>query len=362
MTTESDFPLRTIYFYLTSECNLACRHCWIAPRFQNVRTATDYLPLPIIRSIVEQALPLGLTGIKLTGGEPLLHPEIPGILALAREHDLTVSVETNGTLVTPEIAEDMAKCKSINVSVSIDGIDAATHEWVRGVRGSFDAACAGIRTLVDAGIRPQVIMSLFRRNVEQIAPLVAMAEEMGSGSVKFNIVQPTARGVRVYHEGDALELEEVIRVGDWVDGTLARQCSIPLHFSTPPAFKPMGTLFGEGGCGCGSCGIRGILGVLGDGSYALCGIGEIVPEMIFGDARTDRLKDVWQNHPMLREIRSGLPRQLTGICQSCVMRGLCQGGCLAQNFSQNHDLWAPYWFCQKADEAGLFPASRLVER
>lgn len=362
MVSKDEYPLRTVYFYLTPECNLACRHCWIAPRYSNVTTASEYLPLPLFRSVIEQALPLGLTGIKLTGGEPLLHPDFMEILEIAREHDIEVTVETNGTLLTPELAESLARCKNLSISVSLDGVDAETHEWVRGVKGSFEAALGGIRTLVAAGIQPQVIMSLFRKNVDQVAALVSMVEEMGAGSVKFNIIQPGARGEQVYHDGEGLEIKKVIETGKWVDATLSREHEISLFYSLPPAFKPMGALFGERGCGCGQCGIRTILGVLGNGSYALCGIGETVPEMVFGNAATDRLEVVWKDHPVLREIREGLPNRLKGVCRTCAMKGVCLGSCLAQNYTQAHDLWSPFWFCSRAEEAGLFPETRVIER
>ncbi|MEN6343001.1 MAG: SynChlorMet cassette radical SAM/SPASM protein ScmF [Methanospirillum sp.] len=357
---DNDWPLRSIYLYLTPECNLACRHCWIAPRFKNVRTAEQYIPLPLISSVVRQALPLGLASIKLTGGEPLLHPDVPEILALAREHGLEVNVETNGTLVTPEFAASLARSGRRFVSVSLDGADAPTHEWVRGVPGSFDRACEGIRLLAEAGLRPQVIMSLFRQNVDQIALLVAMAEEMGAGSVKFNIVQPTARGVRVHEEGQALSIGELIAIARWVEGSLSKDVGIPLHVSIPPAFRPLGSLFGAGGAGCGRCTIRNILGVLGDGSYALCGIGETTPEMVFGHAARDSLETIWRTHPVIAEIRNGIPDRLKGICEECAMKGVCLGSCLAQNYSRSRDLWAPYWFCGKADEEGLFPPARRL--
>jgi SynChlorMet cassette radical SAM/SPASM protein ScmF len=360
--TQNDYPLRTVYFYLTPECNLACRHCWIAPRFMNATTATEFLPLPLLETVIDQAMPLGLTGIKLTGGEPLLHPNIMEVLDIARGHDLGVSVETNGTLVSREFAESLSRCKDPFISVSLDGVDATTHEWVRGVEGSFDTALDGLRTLVDAGLRPQVIMSLFRRNVDQVDDLVAMAEELGAGSVKFNIVQPSSRGLHVYESGDALPIKDVLAVGERVVNTLSKRHSIPVFFSTPPAFKSMSALFEEGGCGCGRCAIRNILGVLGDGSYALCGVGETVPEMVFGDASTDLLEDVWLHHPVLTEIRNGLPRRLTGICRDCAMRGTCLGACLAQNYTQTRDLWSPFWFCSMAEKEGLFPLTRRFDR
>lgn len=360
MAGDDEYPLRTIYFYLTPECNLACRHCWIAPRFRNARTASEYLPLHLFQTVVEQAIPLGMTGIKLTGGEPFLHPDILDILQIAREHDLDVTVETNGTLITPELAESLVTCKNLFVSVSLDGADADMHEWVRGVRGSFNAVMEGVRTLITTGIRPQVIMSLFNRNVGQIADLVAMVEEMGVDSVKFNIIQPSARGTRVYDDGEGLDIEEVIRVSDWVVNNLSRRSEIPLIFDIPPVFKPLGSLFGEGGGGCGQCGIRGIIGVLGDGSYALCGVGETSPEMVFGHAATDPLEKVWRRNPVLREVREGLPQRLNGVCRTCAMKGVCLGKCLAQNYSQNRDLWSPFWFCNRMNEKGLFPMTRVI--
>jgi radical SAM protein with 4Fe4S-binding SPASM domain len=112
------------------------------------------------------------------------------------------------------------------------------------------------------------------------------------------------------------------------------------------------------GRGSSACGIQGIIGVLPNGSYALCGIGSYIPELVFGHAAKDRLADVWADHPILRDIREGLPDKLTGICSDCLLRSLCRGFCLAQNYYRTQDLWAPYWFCQQAEAAGLFPDSR----
>ena len=105
-----------------------------------------------------------------------------------------------------------------------------------------------------------------------------------------------------------------------------------------------------------------ILGVLGDGSYALCGIGETVPEMVFGHASKDSLADVWKSNPVLLEIREGLPRSLKGVCGDCVMKNICLGSCIAQNYYRSQDLWAPFWYCEEAQRLGLFPESRLVRR
>lgn len=350
--------LGMIYFYLTEGCNLQCRHCWLAPQFQTAKRQYPAIGPDLFRHIVRQAKPLGLSGVKLTGGEPLMHPQISEILAILREEGIRFNVETNGVLCTPGLARDLVSSGMYHVSVSLDGADAGTHEWVRGVEGCFDAAVSGIRNLVAAGIRPQLIMSLMRKNVGQIVPFVRMAESLGASSVKFNIVQPTARGEKMHKNGETLGIEELIDLGKWIENDLARTVKLRLMYGHPVAFRALGRLFGRDG-DCGICGIRGILGVLASGSYALCGIGESVPELVFGHAAKDDLSGVWKDSPVLNEIRDGMPRRLEGVCGECLMKGVCLGSCIAQNYYRSRNLWAPFWFCEEARSEGLFPETRI---
>ena len=352
------YPLNILYFYLTEGCNLRCRHCWIEPRFQTEKRQYPALEPDLFRHIVRQAKALGLSGVKLTGGEPLMHPQIEKILEAVREEEIDLTIETNGVFCTPALVRDLVRSRLRHISVSIDGADVQTHEWVRGVEGCFEASLSGIRNLVAAGNRPQVIMSLMRRNVGQIEPLVRMAESLGVSSVKFNIVQPTARGEKMHQAGETLGIREIIDLGRWIEGALARSTKMRLFFSHPVAFRPLGQMFGEKSTGCGVCGIKGILGVLSDGSYALCGIGEHVPELVFGHAACNPLGAVWQGAPVLREIREGLPDRLGGVCGECLMKSICLGSCIAQNYYRSRGLWAPYWFCEEAQREGLFPQSR----
>ena len=354
------YPLNQIYFYLTEGCNLRCRHCWIAPKYQSEGNSYPALDLDLFRSIIEQAKPLGLTGVKLTGGEPLLHPQIQEILEYIRAQDLPLSMETNGVLCTPEVARQMAACKDPFVSVSLDGAEVETHEWVRGVEGCFETALQGIRNLVAAELRPQVIMTVMRHNKDQMEPMVRLAERMDAGSVKFNIVQPTARGEKMHDSGEALDIEELVELGDWVESTLSASTNLRVDYDHPPAFRPLGKMFGNNGDGCGVCGILGILGVLANGSYALCGIGETVPDLVFGQASTDLLQDIWDYNPLLVELREGLPQGFEGICCHCLLKGICLGSCVAQNYYRSKSIWAPFWFCQEAHNRGLFPESRIL--
>ena len=101
--------LNTLYFYLTEGCNLACRHCWLAPRFDPDGDRYPALPVELFETAIREAKPLGLTGVKLTGGEPLLHPEIVQLLEIVRREELGLTIETNGVLCTPELAAEIAK-------------------------------------------------------------------------------------------------------------------------------------------------------------------------------------------------------------------------------------------------------------
>lgn len=169
---KNKYSLDQIYFYLTEGCNLRCSHCWIQPKYQSQGHSYPALSFDLFQSIIEQAKPLGLSAVKLTGGEPLLHPQINEILELIQMEKLGLVVETNGILCTPQLAQKMANCTNPFVSVSLDGADAETHEWVRGVDGCFKAAQRGIRNLVAAGIRPQIIMTVMRRNKDQLEKVV----------------------------------------------------------------------------------------------------------------------------------------------------------------------------------------------
>lgn len=354
------YPLHQLYVYLTAGCNLQCRHCWIEPRHAQSGGTFAELDVRLFASILDQAKLLGLSGVKLTGGEPLLHSRFFDILEEIRKRSLNLGLETNAVLCTAEVAQRLTTCKNLFVSVSLDGAESETHDWMRANRGSFERALGGIRNLVEWGIAPQIIMSIGKRNHNQVEDLVRLAESIGAGSVKFNVIQPTARGRKLREEGETLAIDELVRLGRWVETDLVKRSSIPVFFSQPLAFTPLSRMFGRNLDGCHRCSILGILGVLADGSYALCGIGETIPALVFGHAAKDRLIDVWEHHPILMELRNGLPSRLEGVCGECLMKGLCLGSCLAQNYSSSGSLWAPYWYCTEARERGLFPKSRLI--
>jgi SynChlorMet cassette radical SAM/SPASM protein ScmF len=160
----------------------------------------------------------------------------------------------------------------------------------------------------------------------------------------------------MHDAGQTLSMQELVEIGHWVENTLTPSSKIKIVYSHPVAFRPLGKVFSQSS---GRCGIFGIIGVLGSGKYALCGIGETVPELIFGHAEKDKLDDIWNNSQVLNDIRKGLPSKLRGICGDCLMQSKCLGACVAMNYYRHKDLFAPQWYCEEAQKAGLFPKSRI---
>jgi SynChlorMet cassette radical SAM/SPASM protein ScmF len=354
---NGSWSLNQIYFYLTEGCNLACRHCWLAPRFDADGSAYPTLAVELFETVIREAKPLGLSGVKLTGGEPLLHPQITQLLEIVRREKLNLILETNGVLCTPAMVKEIAQVPNRFISVSVDGADATTHEWVRGVSGCFEKAQQAVRNLAAADTSPQIIMSVMRCNADQVDAVIRMAEELGASSVKFNIIQPTARGERLHTRDETLSIDELIRLGRYVEMELALTTQIQLYFDYPLAFRPLSRI--ASGNGADTCGILGILGVIPTGQYALCGIGEHVSELVFGEVGEDSLETVWMENKVLQELREGMPSKFDGVCARCLLKHRCLGSCIAQNYYETGSLWAPFWFCHQAEEAGLFPASRL---
>ena len=346
-------PLKTFYVYLTSGCNCACRHCWIVPAAAG---HGEFLAPVQLRRAIEQGLTLGLQSLKWTGGEPTLHPQFATMLALQREYGLNASLETNGMLVDPHLAGQLQDAGVESVSVSLDGAQPATHDAIRGVRGGFERTCAGIRALVAAGYRPELILTLQRANVGELEDYPELAAALGAGAVKLNVMQPLLRGAEMIAGGEALGIAEILALGRRLAGEWRERFALPVILDVPLAFRPLGALL-DGTAG-GVCDIAHILGILPGGAYALCGIGSQISELVMGRIDEVDLARVWRDHPLLQRLRRGLPGELQGICAACLMKAACRGSCVAANYKESGDLFAAHWFCREADRQGFFPVSR----
>jgi SynChlorMet cassette radical SAM/SPASM protein ScmF len=350
-----NLPLRTLYLYIAGSCNLACRHCWIEPNYLPNSKNGKFLSLDHLKKAVQQALPLGLSSVKLTGGEPTLHPQFRELVTLLDQAGLEITMECNGTLVDEDLAQFLRDTKHFKfVSVSLDGADALTHEKLRMVPGSFDLAVQGIRNLVKVGLKPQLICTLHRGNVDQVQAMIRLGEELGCSSVKFNHVQSSGRGLQMAQE-EGLSISELIGIYQVIQRDYQKQSKILIVFDIPYAFHPASALQTDL---LGHCSILNILGVLSEGELSMCGIGVTTPGLIFGHLDRDDLLDIWLSAPVLQELRRSIPAELEGVCGACIHRDFCLGQCVANNYQSTGRLTSAYYFCREADELGLFPDSR----
>jgi SynChlorMet cassette radical SAM/SPASM protein ScmF len=274
-------------------------------------------------------------------------------VTLINEAGLDITLETNGTLIDTNLAEFLNQEQVGFISVSLDGAVAETHEALRLVAGSYNQAISGIKSLVDVGFHPQIICTLHRDNLSQITQIVKLAESLGCGSVKFNILQQIGRGERFAYEA-GLGVPEVIQLFHYVENEVTPHHKVQVHFDIPIAFYPIRKLMDDN---LSHCSITHVLGMLAGGELSLCGIGVNVTELIYGKIEEDDLKKVWCCAPGLQQLRELIPDNLEGVCGQCLHRNICYGSCAANYYSSGR-VNSAYFFCDIADSIGLFPMSR----
>jgi MoaA/NifB/PqqE/SkfB family radical SAM enzyme len=157
---------------LTYRCNNNCRHCWLRIP-ADAKEKKRELDFKEIKSIIDEAREMGCRQWAISGGEPMLRPDFPGIFEYIISHSFTYSINTNGTLITPKIARLLKKKGS--KMVALYGATADVHDHITRNPGSFDAAIAGFRYLKEAGAGFMVQLIPMRDNYHQFPRMVELA-------------------------------------------------------------------------------------------------------------------------------------------------------------------------------------------
>ena len=357
LSNAAGYTLATVYLYF-KYCNLRCRHCWINPPYSPTRSLkSDELGMGAIISALDECRSLGMKSIKITGGEPFAREDIFELLEYLKKGGIRIDMETNAVLIREKEARALKEADVRQVAVSLDGPNARVHESLRGLGGSFADALKGACALIEERINVQIIACLWKGNMDRIKDTVLLAASLGASSVKINPVHAIARAHSMESSGETLSVKETIDFYHRLTGELKDEKRVKVIFDIPPAFRPM-----KEACRgrIGSCGIFNILGLLGDGRISICGIGSVADALVLGKIGEDRIKDVWHNNSVLKDIRRDVPSRLEGICGRCIFKGYCLGKCRANAYYLGGSVRAPLGFCQAAYEEGLFPASRMI--
>lgn len=352
---NATYPLTTLYLYLADQCNLSCNHCWISPAHSDRKG--NGIPIDSLKKTISEAKPLGLQSIKLTGGEPLLYRDLGSLLGFLAGEEITILIETNGTLFNSEILDNIRSCEVDQISVSLDAGTAEIHDKIRGMDGSFSRTLEGLRLLSEKGFTFQIIMTLQRRNSLEIPNLISLCEELGASSLKINHLLPCGRGKEVFKKKQNLDPGELLSLYQFVEREFSSMNNLDIIFDLPVALRSIENIKRRG---ISECRILNILGILANGDFSICGIGQTMDALRMGNIRHDSIGDVWRNNPILDDLRKSLPKQLKGICGHCIFKFQCLGSCRANAYAVNKDLYAPYFLCQESFESGFFPDSRVI--
>lgn len=146
-------------YYLTYRCNAKCGFCDIWER------PSGYVDMETYRHNLQDLKKLGVKVIDFTGGEPLLHQELPQFLTLAKEMGFITTVTTNG-LLYPKNAPKLSGLIDM-LHFSLDSADEQEHNKMRGV-ACYSMVMESIRIAQSLGERPDIIFTVFGHNIEQI--------------------------------------------------------------------------------------------------------------------------------------------------------------------------------------------------
>ncbi len=345
-------PLTTLFIYLTQRCNLLCKHCYIDPTYSTTIGRTENeIDVAILLDFIDEAIPLGLSSIKISGGEPFLRwQDVLCICCHAKDRGINVAIETNGMLINDELADALAQAGVNFISVSLDGATAEAHESIRRVRGSYEKAVCAIETLASHGIDTQIITTITKENIRDYLDILKLGMERGANSIKFNLVAEIGRGESWE---DSISLREYLGFYKEVASNRFITCLVNL----PMAHRKLGNINLNQ-----RCNILSLLSILADGSISICGMGVHSESLILGTVGLSNLENLFENHPLLRELRMSIPDKLEGVCGMCVFKESCLGYCRALEFLRTQSFTTPYSFCQRAFDFGLFPEGRLLNK
>jgi heme d1 biosynthesis radical SAM protein NirJ len=183
-------PGPVVIWNLVRRCNLTCKHCY------SISADKDFpgeLTTAEIATVMDDLRAFGVPVLILSGGEPLLRPDIFEIATRAKVLGFYTGLSSNGTLIDEAMVERIAAVGFDYVGVSLDGI-AATHDRFRRCDGAFELSLRGIRLCRDSGIKVGIRYTMTEDNAHDLPALLRLLDDEGIDKFYFSHLNYAGRG------------------------------------------------------------------------------------------------------------------------------------------------------------------------
>lgn len=174
----------------TLRCNLHCIHCYIPDGYRGRRELTHEQICRILDEIAAE----GCLWLLFTGGEPFVRDDFLDIYTYAKKKGMIITIYTNGTLITSEIADYLAEWLPYMVHITLYGMTQEIYERITGVRGSHKRCLQGIEILMERRIPLELRTVVMAKNVHGLEAMKGYAEEIGVDFVFDTDIKPRLDG------------------------------------------------------------------------------------------------------------------------------------------------------------------------
>jgi radical SAM protein with 4Fe4S-binding SPASM domain len=302
-----------VHLQVADRCNHACLHCY------QVQGRKGEMSLDEVKAVLDDLAASGVVLLNVSGGEATLRHDLLDILRYARARGFAVRLFTNGYTMTPELARELRAIGLLGVDVSLYSDDPAQHDAVTQVPGSHARTLAGVRAMVEAGLRVHLKVPTTRASLDAGPRVRRLAAELGPtvGVVTSFDITPTETGDLASREMLAPP-EELVAAG------------LMPPWSPDQDPDPSATLHDPT---CGAC--RDGVAVLSNGDLRPCT--DIVAPV--GNLLDNRFLDLYRR-PGPQLVRSLTWAHVHG-CRDCDLRNGCER-CHAHAANESGDLLGPY--------------------
>ncbi len=208
-----------VFLEITRNCNLKCKMCEI---WRQRIDPKNELTKEEIFTLIKDAKDLGVKLINIDGGEAFLRPDIFEIINEIKRNGMKVYINSNGTLCTDSFIKKIVNSGLDSITFSLDGKDAKTHDFIRGVPGVFDKVTGMIRKLTSMKNAPKVavLMTISKYNIDQAMDTINLCVGMNVESVRlapvhrsypFDTSSKNTYDEQMLDENDIPKLKKIIK-------------------------------------------------------------------------------------------------------------------------------------------------------